>query len=471
MSAGIIRTHQNSFSTVFRLIDIAIIAGLMLAVCYVMEIPDVEIYLFQTITAIALFLLFSESLELYRSWRTESINHQIAITLVCWGMVCGVLTFILYFTSVFDAGVNSKQAPFIWLMSCGVALPLWRLVGRLAINYFRIHGSNSRTALIIGATHSGLALAKNITDNPHIGIKLIGFCDDRIDDRIEIDGSKLTQYQVIGDVAYAIDMAKKSRIDNIYIAMPMSAKKRIQEILTLCGNTTATVHIIPDFFTFNLINSRLSSVGNVQTLSVYDTPINGLTNWTKRFEDLILSASILTVIAIPMLVIALIIKLTSAGPVFFKQDRYGLSGKKIKVWKFRSMSTTDNGDVVRQAQKNDERITPFGAFLRKTSLDELPQFFNVFGGSMSVVGPRPHAVSHNEKYREEIGCYMLRHTVKPGITGWAQINGWRGETETLDKMEKRVEFDLDYLRNWSVLFDLKIVFLTIFKGFVGKNVY
>ena len=208
-----------------------------------------------------------------------------------------------------------------------------------------------------------------------------------------------------------------------------------------------------------------------QLLSIYDTPLNGLGQWLKRLEDLVLGSIILAMISLPMLAIAIGIKLTSRGPVLFKQDRYGLDGQKIKVWKFRSMRTMENGAKVTQATKGDPRITPFGAFLRRTSLDELPQFFNVLQGSMSIVGPRPHAVAHNEEYRQLISGYMLRHKVKPGITGWAQINGWRGETDTLDKMAKRIEFDLAYIRNWSLLFDLKIVYWTIFRGFVGSNAY
>ena len=176
-------------------------------------------------------------------------------------------------------------------------------------------------------------------------------------------------------------------------------------------------------------------------------------------------------IAIPMMVIATGVKLTSKGPVFFKQTRYGMDGEKIKVWKFRTMTVTEDGDTVTQAQKNDSRITPFGGFLRRTSLDELPQFFNSLGGSMSIVGPRPHAVAHNEQYRAQIQGYMLRHKVKPGITGLAQINGFRGETDTLDKMQGRVHYDLKYIQNWSLLLDIEIIFLTIFKGFVGKNAY
>ncbi len=172
-----------------------------------------------------------------------------------------------------------------------------------------------------------------------------------------------------------------------------------------------------------------------------------------------------------MLFLALLVKLTSKGPVLFKQKRYGLDGRAIEVWKYRSMTVMEDGDNILQAKKNDTRLTFIGSFLRRLSLDELPQFFNVLQGSMSIVGPRPHAVVHNEEYRKLIKGYMLRHKVKPGITGWAQINGWRGETDTLEKMQKRVEFDLEYIRNWSLLFDLKIVILTVFKGFYNRNAY
>ncbi len=210
---------------------------------------------------------------------------------------------------------------------------------------------------------------------------------------------------------------------------------------------------------------------NIKNLkSIESDPIDTID--IKRIEDVLLASLILLCIWPIMLVIALVIKVTSPGSVIFKQDRYGLNGERIKVYKFRSMSVCDNDDMtIRQAQKGDARITPVGAFLRKTSLDELPQFINVLQGHMSIVGPRPHAVAHNEEYRKLIKGYMWRHKVKPGITGWAQINGWRGETDTLDKMEKRVEYDLEYIRLWSVLLDLKIVFLTVFKGFFDKNAY
>jgi putative colanic acid biosynthesis UDP-glucose lipid carrier transferase len=251
----------------------------------------------------------------------------------------------------------------------------------------------------------------------------------------------------------------------------MSANVRIDSILKVLGDSTVDVHIIPDMFTYNLLQARMGLVGSTQTISVYDSPMKGGSSLLKRIEDIVLASIILCIIVIPMLIISIVVKLTSKGPVIFKQNRYGMDGKKIKIWKFRSMTTQDNGDVVKQATKGDARITPLGAFLRRTSLDERPQFFNVLQGDMSIVGPRPHAASHNELYRKKISYYMLRHRMKPGITGWAQVSGWRGETDTDEKMETRIKYDLHYIRNWSLWFDFKIVIFTIFRGFVGNTVY
>ena len=251
----------------------------------------------------------------------------------------------------------------------------------------------------------------------------------------------------------------------------MNAEKRIRHILDKCSDTTANVYIIPNFFMYNLLNARWQSVGSVQALSVYDTPFQGASNVLKRIEDIVLGSLILSLLLVPMCIIACVVKLTSKGPIIFKQKRYGLDGKQITVYKFRSMTTQDNGPKVKQATKNDPRITKVGGFLRRTSLDELPQFINVLQGRMSIVGPRPHAVAHNEEYRKLIKGYMLRHKVRPGITGWAQVNGLRGETETVSKMAQRVEYDLEYIHRWSVWLDLKIIVMTVFNGFVNKNAY
>ncbi|HAT1613326.1 TPA: undecaprenyl-phosphate glucose phosphotransferase, partial [Raoultella planticola] len=243
------------------------------------------------------------------------------------------------------------------------------------------------------------------------------------------------------------------------------------ELVKKLTNTTCSVMLIPDVFTFNILQSRIEEVNGVPVVPLFDTPMNGINMVFKRLEDLIISSIIILLISPVLLAIAMAVKISSPGPIIFRQVRYGIDGKPIKVFKFRSMNVMENGGEVVQAKKNDSRVTKVGSFLRKTSLDELPQFFNVITGQMSIVGPRPHAVAHNEQYRDLIEGYMLRHKVKPGITGWAQINGWRGETDTLEKMQKRVEYDLAYIRDWSIWFDLKIIFLTVFKGFINKSAY
>jgi len=268
-----------------------------------------------------------------------------------------------------------------------------------------------------------------------------------------------------------VQQARAGRIDVVYIALPLRAEPRINAIIRRLSDTTASVYLAYDFGGFDMLRAQWGSVGNVPVMSVVENPFHGIDGVTKRLEDIVIGSIVMAIIALPLLVIAIGVRLSSPGPVFFRQRRYGLNGEKILVLKFRSMVVMEDGDNVRQATKNDSRVTKFGAFLRRTSLDELPQFIQVLTGQMSIVWPRPHAVAHNEQYRSLIQGYMLRHKVKPGITGWAQVNGWRGETDTLEKMEKRVEYDLAYIRNWGLLWDLKIIWLTVFGGMKGRNAY
>ncbi|HGC6381091.1 TPA: undecaprenyl-phosphate glucose phosphotransferase, partial [Klebsiella pneumoniae] len=274
-----------------------------------------------------------------------------------------------------------------------------------------------------------------------------------------------------GNVSQLVQDAREGKIDRIYIALGMKDENLIKSIVSQLTDTTCSVLLIPDIFTFNILQSRTEEINGVPVVPLFDTPLSGINMVFKRLEDIIVSSIILLFISPILVAISLAVKLSSPGPVIFRQIRYGMDGKPIKVWKFRSMTVMENDDRVIQATKNDTRVTKVGKFLRSTSLDELPQFFNVLFGQMSVVGPRPHAVSHNEQYRSLIHGYMLRHKVKPGITGLAQINGWRGETDTLEKMEKRIEYDLLYIRGWSIWLDLKIIFLTVFKGFINKSAY
>ncbi len=309
----------------------------------------------------------------------------------------------------------------------------------------------------------GINLAKSFIDEPWLGFAVVGVYDDKkiVSEDIEYKGNF---EQLIID-------AKAGKLDRIYLAMSMSDEMKMKNLIKSLTDTTCSVILIPDIFTFNILQSRTEEVNGVPVVPLFDTPINGINMVFKRLEDIIISLIIIILISPLLAIIALMIKFSSPGPVIFKQIRYGMDGRPIKVWKFRSMTVMENDSLIKQATKNDIRVTKVGRFLRKTSLDELPQFFNVLGGGMSIVGPRPHAVAHNEQYRIIIEGYMLRHKVKPGITGWAQINGWRGETDTIDKMRKRVEYDLEYIREWSIWLDLKIIFMTIFKGFVNKSAY
>ncbi len=271
-----------------------------------------------------------------------------------------------------------------------------------------------------------------------------------------------------GNLQQLADYARVGDIDTIYIAFDLTIEASIKKLIEELADSTATVYYVPDLYAFRLLKSKIYIENERPMISIYDPNLEAMNSFIKRLFDIILSASILTVIAIPLVLIGLGIKLTSRGNILFKQHRYGLKGEEIVIWKFRTMKVTEDGDKVEQVHRGDSRVTRFGAFLRRYSLDELPQFINVIQGRMSVVGPRPHAVVHNQWYRQKIRGYMLRHKVKPGITGWAQINGCRGETDTLDKMEKRVMYDLDYIKNWSLWLDIKIVWLTIYKIISGQ---
>jgi putative colanic acid biosynthesis UDP-glucose lipid carrier transferase len=251
----------------------------------------------------------------------------------------------------------------------------------------------------------------------------------------------------------------------------MSSQPRILQLLDDLKDTTASIYFVPDIFIFDLIQARIDDVAGIPVVAVCETPFHGMNGFVKRASDLVLSTLILLLISPLLLLLATGVKLSSPGPIIFKQRRYGLDGQDIVVYKFRSMTVCEDGGNVEQAKRNDKRVTPFGAFIRKTSLDELPQFINVLQGRMSIVGPRPHAIAHNEEYRKLVKGYMIRHKVKPGITGWAQVNGFRGETDTIEKMQMRIDFDLDYLRQWTMWLDIKIIIGTILLIIMDRSAY
>ena len=448
-----------------RLFDLFILIFTLIAAAYCYNITLSREYFIVLLIVLVAYLYVAEGVNLYRSWRVGKFRTMVLST---WLTLIIAFSSLFLFAFIFKFSEQlSRITIILWFMFAFVSLFFWRVILKTYKVNRRKLGLSTKKVAIIGATKSGWQVAEQIKQFAELGYDNIGFFDDRTPERV----AQTQSINIEGTIDTAVELAKNGKIDVLFIALPLRAEKRISDILVRLGNTTVDVHFIPNFFLSNLIHARIDNVGSIDTLSVFESPYLGGQQWLKRSEDVVVSLIILLLISPLLLLISLAVKFTSKGPVLFKQDRYGLAGHKIKVWKFRSMTVMENSEVVTQATKNDIRITKLGGFLRKTSLDELPQFFNVLCGDMSIVGPRPHAVSHNEEYRKKVEFYMLRHKVKPGITGWAQINGWRGETDTLDKMKKRIEFDLQYMKHWSLWFDIKIIFMTIFKGFTNKNAY
>lgn len=466
---GFVRPLQPELQSIKRAMDTALIfITLYISLSIYGESFSRE-YLSLFIVCTVLFGIFAENQEIYHGWRGDPLFDDAVRILLSWIVAFALIASSLF---VFDFGFEySRQVLELWLPLAPLSIIILHSLRRSAMSYFRMHGLNTRTYAILGGNALGKRLNTALTEMPWLGYSFVGFFDDRLENKQRRIDEDMVDV-IVGDFAALLERAQRGEIDHIYITLPLRAEKRINQLIRELADSTVSVNIVPDFFTFNLMQSKLSSVKGIPVVSVFDTPLNSsLDGAAKRLEDIVLCAVILPLIAIPMLIIAIAIKLTSPGPVIFKQLRYGVKGEQIEVWKFRSMSVCENGDNVKQATANDSRVTPLGGFLRRTSLDELPQFLNVLSGSMSIVGPRPHAVAHNEYYRKQIQGYMLRHKMKPGITGLAQISGCRGETETIDKMERRIHHDLEYIRQWSVMLDLKIVILTVFKGFVGQQAY
>jgi putative colanic acid biosynthesis UDP-glucose lipid carrier transferase len=465
------RIHQPAtggsvIGSLYRLADaISVAGGLGLALWVAGKLPAE--YLLPGAVALIVHYLVAEISGMYRSWRGVSSHREAYATLCTWLVAFGLLGGMGFATGRLDA--YPRLMLVIWLLGTALFLVLTHGLLRRAQRSLWLRGLHTHACAIVGVTELGIQLARNIQETPELGMKLAGYYDDRPPQR----GPQLPPglKKRIGDISDLIDDARAGFIDRIYITFPMRAEARIRGVLKKLADTTASVYIVPDFFVFQLLHSRWTDIGGLPAVSIFENPLYGVDGLVKRIFDLLVAALLLIVLAVPMLIIAVAVKLTSRGQVLFGQRRYGLDGQEITVWKFRTMTVCEDGHTIAQATKNDSRVTPLGALLRRTSLDELPQLFNVLSGSMSLVGPRPHAAAHNEQYRKVIDGYMLRHKVKPGITGLAQVRGWRGETDTLEKMERRVECDHEYIRQWSLWLDMTILFRTIFVVLRRQNAH
>jgi putative colanic acid biosynthesis UDP-glucose lipid carrier transferase len=452
------RIHQpfSLAGFIYRVVDaLSVAAGLALATWTIAHPPSD--YLLPGLMAILVHYLVAELAGRYRGLHGISGDRAAYSMLSAWCLSVGVMV---------GLGVVSGHLadyPRLLVTVWAVSTPMFLILAHGILNLLQrslwVRGLNTKTCAIVGVTELGIQLGRNLGTAPELGLKLAGYYDDRPPERSGELPPGLKRR--IGDIEDLVEDARAGFVDRIYITFPMRAEDRIRQVLSKLADTTASVYLVPDFFVFQLLYSRWTDIGGLPAVSVFENPLYGVDGLAKRMFDLVVGGLTLLVFSPVMVAIAIAIKLTSRGPVFFRQRRYGLDGREILVWKFRSMTVCEDGHQVAQAQRGDSRVTPLGAFLRRTSLDELPQLFNVVGGSMSLVGPRPHAAAHNEQYRKMIEGYMLRHKVKPGITGLAQVRGWRGETDTLEKMQRRVECDHEYIRDWSIWLDVKILLRTI----------
>ncbi len=406
-------------------------------------------------TALALCLLvFALTFPGRNRFRDSKLTAAVDIV-TSWVSLVAILTLCAYATrslNYFERDVLLAWVLFTpafqWLaVRIGMAI-VWREAAR---------ADARRSAIVVGAGALGVKVARALEGSNERGIDFVGYFDDRTDDRLHEQAVS----QRLGELRAVAGYTTAHGIREVYITLPLGSQPRIIELLEQVQGTTASLFFVPDVFGISIIQGRLQDVNGVPVVGICETPFTGTNELAKRLSDIVLASVILILISPLLITVAVGVKLTSPGPVIFKQRRNGLDGGEIIVYKFRSMTAQEDGWDVRQAKRNDPRITPFGRFIRRTSLDELPQFFNVLQGRMSVVGPRPHAVAHNEQYRRIIKAYMVRHKVRPGITGWAQVNGHRGETETVEKMQARVEYDLEYLRNWTLRLDLQIIVRTV----------
>lgn len=413
-------------------------------------------------------LVVGSLVQLSRSWRLASLQRELIEVTSYW--TTALLVMLVALRLLGQLPIDRAE---IWLPIAGrcyvsalVVMLAFRIGLRLSLRHIRAYGHDQRTAAFIGATTTSTHLSDSFAQQRWIGIDVIG----TFDDRCGSDGRHAPTARIAGSVDTLVAMARTGQVSQIYVALPMAAEARVRQIIDRFADTTASVYYCPPMATLDLVGGRWDEVEGQPVISVVESPFRGYSRSLKRTEDLLLLAIALPLALIPLIACAIAVRFSSPGPILFRQKRYGLDGKPFHVLKFRTMRVVEADQDFVQATRGDPRVTRVGAFLRKTSLDELPQLLNVLGGSMSVVGPRPHPVKLNEDFRGQVRRYMVRHKIKPGITGLAQVSGARGETDSLDKMVRRIEFDLQYIRSWSPALDLRILARTLAVPF-AKNAY
>ena len=437
-----------------RVLDPLIIMGTLYLATMLFEEPFSGYSLVLMILAFFISSAVYQHIDPYRTWRSGRMLAYARDTVFGWCVTIAVLWFLGSASGL--KYYYDQRVVLAWV----IATPLTLLASHIAVRRAAGRPDKSRevrSVVVVGANDVGLKFAAICAKHPNLFMQVHGFFDDRAAAR----HPPQLGHPMLGKTSEIVQYVREHHTKMIFISQPISAQPRIRKLIDELQDTTASVYFLPDVYIFDLMQARFDNVGGMPVIAICETPFMGWNSTVKRASDIVLALAILLLCTPLLAAVALAVRLSSPGPVIFRQRRYGLYGEQIIVYKFRSMTVLDDGGEVVQARAGDPRLTPVGAWLRRTSLDELPQFINVLQGRMSIVGPRPHAVAHNEQYRKLIKGYMLRHKVKPGITGWAQVNGLRGETATLDKMEARIQYDLDYLRNWSLWLDLWIILKTV----------
>lgn len=410
------------------------------------------------------FLLFPQ-LELYGSWRGRSMPDMFVRLGASWGLVLLIGLFFSFL--IHHVGHVSRLWMFYWYASGLTFLVFYRAAVYFVLHYLRTKGLNNKRVVIVGYGSTGQEMHRRALQQDWTGYDVKAVHADPADMGKIVDPAIVR----INSLQEIHDFVVENHVHEIWVTLPLMASPQLQKLQYLLRNTFVDIRWVPDILGLQMLSNKMGNFLGFPVVDLNQPISSGLNGIVKDIFDRIFAVVALLLLLPLFVVIAICIKVSSRGPVFFKQPRLGLNGRKFNVYKFRTMKVHQEQGMVTQATKDDPRITPIGRFLRRTSLDELPQFINVLFGDMSVVGPRPHALQHNEMYKDLLEMYMLRHRVKPGITGWAQIHGYRGETDTVDKMAARVQFDLHYIQNWSLWMDMRIIVWTAFKGWTGKNAY
>ncbi len=463
---GRLKEFSSEFSALQRLTDLLVIVGAALLAAWIrfgrVELTSSE----ATALVIALLLAYFAFAELglYRSWRAGSIAHEIGVLWVAWGGTFLVLTGLLFALKV--GAQYSRLWIGTWFTLAAALLAVGHVVLRLALRWLRNRGYNVRTVCLVGDGETAARLRELAGSRASLGFRVVAWFG--VHEQPAAAGGCR-----VGRLSELQDYAATAQVDEVWVAVPLREEEYLRSTFRALHHSTANIRYAPDLYGYELLNHAVTEIGGVTMMDMSVSPMEGVNRVVKRMEDLLLGSLFLLLASPLMLLIALGVKLDSPGPVLFRQRRIGWSGREFVIYKFRSMR--EHVEPVQgrleQASREDPRTTRFGRFLRRTSLDELPQLINVVQGRMSLVGPRPHAVEHHHLYIDQVPSYAARHMVKPGITGYAQISGYRGETDTPEKMQRRVEYDMLYIQRWSLALDLKIIVLTLFRGLLHKNAY